>query len=117
MLKSFLLLFLAGAFAKAEAPVSSSPYVNTLSVEAERGLSRVAGKDPKKLESDADRAEWARARLAWISLARLQGREKDALKLFEECEKVCEKFGPAEEWKAVKAWGCAKKKGAHPCAR
>ena len=92
-------------------------YLNTSSFAARKNLEKILSANPDELPTDAERIGWARARLAAISLARLQGRELDARKLFVGCGEWCEKYGPEAEWKAVKAWGCEKKREAEliPC--
>lgn len=90
-------------------------YVNNLSVEAGQAMAKIAGRDPTGIKSEAELVEWARARLAWISLRRLQGREKEALEIFEGCAQVCEKYGSEKEWAAARAWGCQKKREAKSC--
>lgn len=105
---SLLFGFLASA---QEPPV----YVNNLSVEAGQAMEKIAGRDPSTLKSEAEKVEWARARLAWISLRRLQGREKEAISLFEGCGQICESHGPEKEWAAARAWGCQKKREAKVC--
>ncbi len=88
--------------------------MNTLSLEAAKAMERLSQQNPKKL-SEAEKIEWARARLAWIALKRLQGQEGEALQIFQGCQGFCEKYGPEKEWKSVRAWGCAKKREAIPC--
>ena len=101
-----------GGLASAQEP---PVYVNNLSVEAGQAMAKIAGRDPSGIQSEAELVEWARARLAWISLRRLQGREKEALSIFEGCGQVCEKYGSEKEWAAARAWGCQKKREAKPC--
>lgn len=93
---------------------SALPYTDTNSVQALRNLKQIAGKSPKKLP-EPELVEWVRARFAWIALLRLEGKVQDALKVFEGCESYCAKHGPSEEWKALRDWGCGKKKAAPPC--
>lgn len=107
-----LVLILMGGLALAQEP---PVYVNNLSVEAGQAMAKIAGRDPDRIKSEAELVEWARARLAWISLRRLQGREKEALEIFEGCGQVCEKYGSEREWAAARAWGCPKKREAKPC--
>lgn len=111
-MRGFFLSFLlvTPAFGQ-DAPV----YVNKNSTEAGLVMKKIADKDPKTLSSETELVEWARARLAWVSLSRLLGREKEALTIFEECGDVCGKYGPEKEWAAVKEWGCQKKREARPC--
>lgn len=106
-----LLIFLLGPLGLAQEP---PVYVNNLSAEAQRAMEKISTRDPKAL-SEAELVEWARARLAWVALLRLQGREKDALQVFGGCAEFCEKFGPEREWAAAKSWGCPKKREAKPC--
>lgn len=108
----FLAIILMGGLALAQEP---PVYVNNLSVEAGQAMEKIAGRDPSGIQSEAELVEWARARLAWISLRRLQGREKEALTIFEGCGQVCEKYGSEKEWAAARAWGCQKKREAKPC--
>lgn len=116
VLLSLSLIACASQPGTAAPPTSeSSTYVNVLSVEALRAMEKIAGKDPATLHDPADLGEWARARLAWVSLARLQGREEEALRVFARCEQVCREHGPAAEWSTARAWACAKKKDLEPC--
>jgi len=111
-----LLPLLAAAVSIAAAPSApDSPFVNAPSVDAERALRRMASADPSSLTSDAEKQKWAKARLAWIALARLQGRDDEALKIFGGCAGWCEKNGPKEEWAGAKAWACARDPKAGPC--
>ena len=89
--------------------------MNKQSLEASQAMDKVAKRDPHSLESEADLVDWARARIAWIALRRLQGRESEALTIFEGCEEICKKYGPEKEWRAAKTWGCQKKREAKPC--
>jgi hypothetical protein len=107
-----IILLLDGGLAFAQEPPI---YVNNLSVEAGQAMERIAGRDPSDIKSEAELVEWARARLAWVSLRRLQGREKEALSIFEGCARICEKYGAEKEWAAAQAWGCQKKREAKPC--
>ena len=109
-LSLFFLLFGANAYGQ-ELPV----FVNKLSLEAGQVMEKIAGRDPDKLQGEAELVDWARARLAWISLKRLQGREMEALNIFAGCLQFCEKYGLEKEWAATKAWGCQKKREAKPC--
>jgi hypothetical protein len=89
-------------------------YTDRNSVQAARHLEAWASRQPEKL-SETERGEWVRARFAWIALLRLEGKVPEALAAFEGCGTYCAKHGPSEEWKALKAWGCGKKKNAKPC--
>lgn len=109
----FLLFFAGIGLASAETPL---PYTDTNSVQALRNLEKISAKDPKKC-SEAEGAEWARARFAWIALLRLEGKEKQALNVFSGCGKFCEKWGPEKEWPALKAWGCARIKDKEICKK
>jgi len=93
---------------------SSPSYTDTNSVQALRFLQAAAGKNPKHL-TDPELAEWVRARFALIALLRLEGKNAEAIEAFENCGKLCAKHGPSGEWKALKVWGCLKKKNADPC--
>jgi hypothetical protein len=95
----------------------STPYVNARSVEAERALRRISSVSLSFLKSEEEKVKWASARLAWVSLLRLQSRDDEALKVFGECAAACEKFGPKGEWKAAKAWGCGKNPALIPCGK
>lgn len=108
----FLAIFLVGGLAFAQEPPI---YVNNLSLEASQAMAKIAGRDPNGIKSEAELVEWARARLAWISLRRLQGQEKEALAIFEGCGQVCERYGSEREWAAARAWGCQKKREAKVC--
>lgn len=92
-----------------------STYLNVNSWEAKKEITKILTADPALLPTDAERIEWVKARLAAISLARLETREAEALKLFLECGKWCGKYGPEQEWASVKAWGCQKKREADIC--
>lgn len=106
-------IFLAfGACALAEEPT----YLNAFSVDAMAAAQKIASRPVAQLKTDTEKLDWARARLAWIALLRLQGREEDALRVFSGCAKLCQKHGPEQEWAAVRAWGCGQKKEALPCA-
>lgn len=110
----FAFLFLSAAFA-AEEPAPS--YTDTNSVQALRTLEKITERSTKGLP-DAELVEWVKARFARIALLRLEGRADEALAVFAGCAKVCEKHGSSEEWKALKAWGCGKKKkNAAPCGK
>lgn len=104
----FLALIFVGGLASAQEPPI---YVNNLSVEAGQAMAKIASRDPSGIKSEAELVEWARARLAWIALRRLQGQEKEALAIFEGCGQTCEKYGSEKEWSAARAWGCQKKRG------
>jgi hypothetical protein len=108
----FLLLFtLSGpAFAAGEAS-----YLNANAWDAQKITSGIIAADPKALPTDYEKVEWVKARLAAISLARLQAKEDEAMKLFEDCGQTCEKYGSESEWKAVKDWGCQKKRDTKMC--
>ncbi|RZA01611.1 MAG: hypothetical protein EOP11_17345 [Proteobacteria bacterium] len=99
------------------ASADPTPYVNARSVEAERALRRISSADFASLRTDEEKVKWASARLAWVSLLRLQSRDEEALKVFGECAGFCEKFGPKGEWKAAKAWGCGKNPALIPCGK
>ena len=90
-------------------------FVNMRSLEAGQAMEKIAGRDPSKIQTEAELVDWARARLAWVSLKRLQGRENEALSIFEGCLTFCEKYGPEKEWASIKAWGCQKKREAKLC--
>lgn len=90
-------------------------YLNASAWDAQKITGGIIAADPAHLPTTAERIEWVNARLAAIALARLQGKESDALTLFDGCGSYCEKFGNGEEWKAVKAWGCAKKRDTSVC--
>jgi hypothetical protein len=106
-----LLLFTVLALAAPD-----QPYVNTTSVQADQKMQRIASKDPSKLP-EPEKIEWVRARLAWIALRRLEGREAEAVRLFEGCGRYCGKYGPEKEWEKVRDWGCRKNKKALPCQK
>jgi hypothetical protein len=109
-----LAFFLLGLFQAANCG-EPPQYVNKLSLQAAVVMEKIASRSPKELGSEVELAEWARARLAWIALRRLEGREKEALRIFLGCGEVCGKYGPEKEWQAEKAWGCPKKREAVPC--
>ncbi len=111
----FSLLWLAPV-GLAESAEPLLTYTDTNSVQAKRNLEKIAGKDPATL-NEAEGAEWARARFAWIALLRLEGKEKEARTVFSGCKKFCEKWGPEKEWPALKAWGCAREKSAESCKK
>ena len=116
VLLSLSLVACAGQAGTPAPPSSeSSAHVSVLSVEALRAMEKIAGKDPATLHDPAALSEWARARLAWVSLARLQGREEEALRVFARCEQVCREHGPEAEWKTARAWACAKRRDLEPC--
>lgn len=95
---------------------SSTPlYVNNLSTQATFAMEKIASSNPKTLQSELELREWAKARLAWIALKRLQGRDSEAMLIFEGCGEFCQKYGPEKEWRAQKSWGCQKKREANPC--
>lgn len=108
-----LLPFLGVPLLLAAAPPA---YVNTFSLDAANVMRKIAGRPVEELKTDAERMEWARARLAWIALARLQGQEAEALKIFSDCGDICGRFGPEKEWDATRSWGCGRQPGALPCA-
>lgn len=108
-----ILLFMA--FSLPALAAENAVYVNSLSTQAAKAMEEQASKDPKSLTSETELSEWAKARLAWIALKRLQGREKEALVIFEGCGEFCQKFGSEKEWEAHRAWGCQKKREANPC--
>jgi hypothetical protein len=87
-----------------------------VSLVARRNMEKIAVRDPAKL-SESELVEWTKARLAWIALSRLEGREDEALRLFAGCGKFCVAYAPDQEWAALKAWGCARKKNASPCRK
>lgn len=107
----FLLLLLFAASARADAPAKqlfSDPGVDARSIEAERTLARIAGAEISSLKTKEEKEKWAGARLAWIALSRLQGRDEEAMKIFAGCEKLCRDFGSKAEWKAAVAWSCGR---------
>jgi len=106
-----LLFWSTAVFSASSTPV----YVNNLSIQAASAMEKIASRDPKKLQSELELREWARARLAWIALKRLQGRDTEAIVIFEGCGEFCQKHGPEKEWLAQKEWGCQKKREANPC--
>jgi hypothetical protein len=110
----FLASFLLSVAFAAEEPAPS--YTDTNSVQALRTLEKITERSSKGLP-DEELVEWVRARFARIALLRLEGRADEALAVFAGCAKVCERHGSSEEWKALKAWGCGKKKGAAPCGK
>lgn len=112
ILGSFLLFFV---LSPASLAAGEATYLNANAWEAQKITAGIIAADPGQLGTEAEKIEWARARLAAISLARLQAREEEALKLFLGCGKVCEKYGKESEWKAVKAWGCQKKRDTSVC--
>lgn len=109
-----LSLILALPALAAEEPLPS--YTDMNSVQALRNLEKITERPARGL-SEAELMEWVRARFARIALLRLEGRTEEALGAFGGCGKLCEKHGPAEEWKTLKAWGCGKRKGAEPCGK
>jgi hypothetical protein len=106
----FLLLIHFSALAGNAAPA----YVNTNNVDARRQLEEISAKDPGTLP-EPERLKWAKARLAWIALDRLEGREEEALKLFRDCFETCGTYAPAGEFRALLAWGCPRAADARPC--
>ncbi|MGZ3693285.1 MAG: hypothetical protein ACXWQO_03705 [Bdellovibrionota bacterium] len=94
---------------------SETTYLNANAWDAQRITAGIISVEPKFLPTKEEKVEWAKARLAAISLARLQAKEDEALKLFEECGETCEKYGDSAEWNAVKAWGCQKKRDTDMC--
>lgn len=108
----FLLLF---AVSRASFGAGEASYLNANAWDAQKITAGVISADPKTLPTTVEKAEWVRARLAAIALARLQAKEDEALKLFEGCGQTCEKHGRGAEWKAVKAWGCQKKRDTDVC--
>jgi hypothetical protein len=113
MLFPLLFLLLRGAVPAGAGELPR--YVNNLSFPAEQAMEKIASRKPKEIHSEAEWVDWARARLAWVALRRLQGRERDALRVFAGCGSYCEKYGPEKEWEAEKRWGCPKKREAVPC--
>ena len=106
-----LLALVPGLALAAEPP----KYVNTLSADAVAVMQKIVSRDSATLKTDAEKGEWASARLAYISLRRLQGQEDEALRIFAGCTEICAKYGPEKEWGALKEWGCQKKREANPC--
>lgn len=109
-----LLALLAGALALA-APEKAALYIEGNVVQAARLLEGICSKDFNDLAGEAEQVEWVKARLAWVSLERLRGREEEALRIFSACDVYCEKHAPEKEWASLKAWACGKKKEANPC--
>lgn len=109
-----MLFFLVAALAIA-GEESPSLYIETNAVQAARALQEISSKDFDSLSNEGERLEWVRARIAWIALERLRGREEEALRIFEGCRGHCSAFAPDREWKALKAWAYGKKKEATPC--
>lgn len=107
-----LLLLSYLAFAGDESP---SLYIETNAVQAARVMKGICSKDFGSLKGEGERLEWVRARLAWIALERLQGRDEEALRIFEGCGGHCAGYAPEKEWSALKEWACGKKKEAKPC--
>jgi hypothetical protein len=89
-------------------------YLNEQAWDAQRITAGIIATDPQTL-SESEKSEWVRARLAAIPLARLQSKEDEALRLFAGCGVYCGKYGREAEWKAVKAWGCQKKRDIRLC--
>ena len=91
-------------------------YTDTNSVQARRNLEKILARDPR-LIPEAEGVEWVRARFALIALLRLQGKESEALGVFEKCEEFCKKWGPTVEWDALVLWGCDRLKKAAVCRK
>lgn len=89
-------------------------FTETNSVQALRNLEAIGKNDPAKMK-EPELVEWVRGRFAWIALLRLEGREKEAAEVFAGCAAYCARHGRSAEWKALKEWGCRKKKTAEPC--
>ena len=106
---------LAG-WAFAEGPEVVPSYTGTNSVQAKRVLEKLCARDASAL-SEAEGVEWVRGRFAWVALLRLEGKEDEALKVFEGCGSYCAKWGPSGEWAALRKWGCGKRKNAIPCRK
>lgn len=98
---------------------SSEPslaYTDTNSVQARRNLEKILLGNPASL-SEVEGVEWVRARFALVALLRLQGNEKEALKVFRLCDVYCERWGPPTEWVALRRWGCGQAKDAEFCRK
>lgn len=116
------LLAVAASLARADttpprpAPAAETPppYTDTSSVEALRNMRKIGARDPAKL-SDAEAVEWVRSRFAWIALLRLEGKDKEALGVFEGCRSYCGRWGPGAEWSAIRKWGCGRRPKSGPC--
>jgi hypothetical protein len=115
MLRLWPVLAVAAALARAGTPAPPVPgapesppaYTDTSSAEALRNMRKIGARDPATL-SEAEAVEWVRSRFAWVALLRLQGKDAEALAVFEGCRSYCGKWGPSGEWAALKKWGCAK---------
>lgn len=94
---------------------ANKSYTDVNSIEAERAMKGIVSVPYTALTTEADQVEWVKARIAWIALERLRGREAKALEIFEGCENFCEKHAADKEWSSLKAWGCSKKKEAKIC--
>ena len=111
----FLLFWLGVADpAQGAGPDSPPSYTDVSSAEALRTLEKLCARDPAALRDD-EGVEWAKARFAMVALLRLQGKDKEAMDAFAGCGSYCRKWGSSAEWKALRKWGCAKKKDAIPC--
>jgi hypothetical protein len=69
----------------------------------------IGARDPARL-SDAESVEWVRSRFAWVALLRLQGKDDEALEVFEGCRSYCKRWGPSGEWEALRKWACGRGK-------
>ncbi len=111
-----MLLLLLPALALA-APEKASIYIEGNVVQAARVLEGICSKDFNDLAGEAEQVEWVKARLAWIALERLRGRDEEALRICSACDLYCERHAPEREWAALRAWACGKKKEANPCLK
>lgn len=77
--------------------------------EAEKKFSQAASRPFAELKTELEKKEWAEARLSWIALERLRGRNTSALQIWNGCKAYCEKYGKKSSWQAVKDWAKAQK--------
>jgi hypothetical protein len=108
ILLSLMLVFLS--FAKGE-PV----FVNRVASEAEKNMNLMLEKPFSTLKTEEEKRNWNSAALAKIALKRLQGREIEALRVFESCGDSCRKFGSSTEWLAVNTWACERRAKSAQC--
>jgi hypothetical protein len=110
-MKIFLSLILFSFSLAKEEPV----FVNRVASEAEKNMNQVLLKSFSTLKTEDEKRSWNSAALAKIALKRLQGKELEAIAVFDSCAESCRKFGNSSEWLALNAWACERRAKTAQC--
>lgn len=85
------------------------------SLEAKSYLQKILSKKYDSLSSDDEKKNWVEAKIALISLDRLQGDEESALAQFDGFDVAGKKWAKQSEIEELTAWGCQNKREAKFC--